>query len=281
VRFATYYDDNGHQRCGVATAGSLVPFTDAVESPHELIEMGIEAATMLPLAHEMALPLSDARIGPSVPEPRNIICVGRNYPLHAAEEGVDIPEVPLLFSKHTSTIRGPFDHIEWDASLTRQVDWEAEMGVVIGRPTRRVSAEDALDYVFGYTACNDVSARDIQFSDGQWLRGKSLDSFLPTGPVIVSPDEVGDPQSLALECRVNGVVKQTSSTAEMYHSVAEIISFCSQSFTLLPGDLILTGTPGGVGVFRDPPEFLSHGDVVEVEIERIGLLRNECLVRGR
>ena len=279
MRFVSYYEDNGDQRCGVATYGSLIPFRDVVDSPHRLIEIGVEAASMLPLAHDKAMPLGEARVGPSVPEPRNVICVGKNYPLHAEEEGEELPELPLLFSKHTSTITGPFDSIEWDASLTGEVDWEAELGVVIGRAARRVSPDDALDYVFGYTASNDVSARDLQFSDDQWFRSKSLDSFLPVGPVIVTPDEVGDPQSLALECRVNGVIKQSSNTAHMYHSVADVISFCSHSFTLLPGDLILTGTPGGVGVFRDPPEFLGHGDVVEVEIERIGLLRNECNVR--
>lgn len=277
MRFATYYDEEA-LRVGVVENDRVVPFLgDVVSSMGQLIEGGLEAAEQLAVDERSARPLSEVRLGPAVPVPRNIVCVGKNYPLHAVEEGADVPLFPLLFGKHTSTVNGPTDPIEWDPGYTDQVDWEAELVVVIGKSARRVSAGDALDHVFGYTAANDVSSREIQFGDGQWLRGKSLETFMPIGPVLVTPYELGDPQSLDLECRVNGVVKQSGNTAQMYHPVANVISYCSQAFTLLPGDVILTGTPAGVGVFRDPPEFLSDGDVVEVEIEGIGTLRNACL----
>ena len=148
--------------------------------------------------------------------------------------------------------------------------------MVIGRTARRVSRENALDHVFGYTCLNDVSARDLQFGDGQWVRGKSLDTFCPMGPALVTADEIGDPQRLAISCTVDGEVVQSSTTAMMYFGVAEIISYCSRSFTLEPGDVIATGTPAGVGVFREPPRFLGDGDRVAVEIERIGRLENVC-----
>jgi 5-carboxymethyl-2-hydroxymuconate isomerase len=164
--------------------------------------------------------------------------------------------------------------VKIDMGLTRQVDWEVELAVVIGRRARRVPAERALDHVFGYTVANDVSARDLQFSDGQWLRGKSLDTFCPLGPVVVTADEVGDPQRLGLRCRVNGATVQESSTAEMLFGVAELVAFCSRAFTLEPGDVLLTGTPWGCGAFMDPPRFLAPGDVLETEVEGIGTLRN-------
>jgi 2-keto-4-pentenoate hydratase/2-oxohepta-3-ene-1,7-dioic acid hydratase in catechol pathway len=168
--------------------------------------------------------------------------------------------------------------IRWDPALTTQVDWEAELGVVIGRRTRHVGRGEALDAVLGYTCLNDVSARDIQFPDGQWTRGKSLDTFCPMGPVLVTPDELGDPQDLAIRCLVNGEAVQDSRTSQMYFGVAEIIAYCSQAFTLEPGDVIATGTPSGVGTFRTPPRYLADGDEVVIEIEGIGRLVNTCRV---
>ena len=159
------------------------------------------------------------------------------------------------------------------------MDYEAELGVVIGRPTRNVTIGEALDAVLGYTCLNDVSARDLQFGDGQWVRGKSLDTFCPTGPVVVTADELGDPSDLAISCTVNGERLQSARTSDMFFNVATIISHCSRAFTLEPGDLIATGTPGGVGVFRKPPRFLADGDVVVVSIERIGELVNICRAR--
>ena len=160
--------------------------------------------------------------------------------------------------------------------LTAQVDYEAELAVVIGRTARRVSEADALDYVLGYTCLNDVSARDLQFGDGQWARGKSLDTFCPMGPALVTADEIPDPQDLDISCCVGDRIVQSANTSQMYFGVAAIISYCSQSFSLEPGDVIATGTPGGVGIFRDPPVLLADGDEVTVEIEGVGRLRNTC-----
>jgi 2-keto-4-pentenoate hydratase/2-oxohepta-3-ene-1,7-dioic acid hydratase in catechol pathway len=206
--------------------------------------------------------------------PRQIVAIGLNYHDHIRETGMETPERPLVFAKFPSSVAGPADEIVADEGLTSQVDWEVELGVVVGRTMRGVATEDALDHVLGYTIGNDVSARDVQFSDGQWTRAKSFDTFCPLGPAIVTPDEVGDPQALALHTRVNGEVVQDSSTAEMIFGVAELLSFCSRSFTLERGDVILTGTPWGCGGFMDPPRALHPGDVVETEIERLGVLRN-------
>jgi 2-keto-4-pentenoate hydratase/2-oxohepta-3-ene-1,7-dioic acid hydratase in catechol pathway len=220
--------------------------------------------------------MADAEVLAPVPRPGKIVAIGRNYRDHATEEGVEPPAAPLIFAKWPSSVVGPGAEIRWDPALTTQVDYEAELAVVIGRRARRIDRADALDHVFGYTCLNDVSARDIQFGDGQWVRGKSLDTFCPMGPVLVTADEIGDPQDLAISCTVGDERLQEARTSAMYFGIAEIISYCSQSFTLEPGDVIATGTPGGVGVFRMPPRFLADGDRVIVEIEGIGRLENVC-----
>jgi 2-keto-4-pentenoate hydratase/2-oxohepta-3-ene-1,7-dioic acid hydratase in catechol pathway len=206
--------------------------------------------------------------------PATIVAIGLNYLDHIRETGMDRPARPLVFSKFRSSVAGPGDPIRIDAGLTEQVDWEVELAVVIGRRAARVPEDDALGHVFGYTVANDVSARDLQFGDGQWVRGKSLDTFCPLGPVVVTADEIADPQALALRTRINGETVQDSSTSEMLFGVAELISFCSHSFTLEPGDVLLTGTPWGCGAFMDPPRFLQPGDVLETEIDGIGTLEN-------
>ena len=211
-----------------------------------------------------------------VPRPGKIVAIGRNYREHVEEEQADAPPAPLMFAKWPSAVVGDGAEIQWDRELTEQVDWEAELAVVISSTARNVAVDDALEHVLGYTCLNDVSARDLQFGDGQWTRGKSLDTFCPMGPAIVTADEIPDPQRLAIRCLVDGEVVQESTTERMFFGVAEIISFCSRSFTLEPGDVIATGTPGGVGVFRDPPRFLADGSVVIVEIEGIGRLTNTC-----
>jgi 2-keto-4-pentenoate hydratase/2-oxohepta-3-ene-1,7-dioic acid hydratase in catechol pathway len=221
-------------------------------------------------------PLHEADLLAPLPRPGKIVAIGRNYREHATEEGVEPPPAPLVFAKWPSSVVGPGAEIRWDPGLTDQVDYEAELAVVIGVRARRVAPADALAHVFGYTCLNDVSARDIQFGDGQWVRGKSLDTFCPMGPVLVTADEIGDPQDLAISCTVGDERVQDARTSAMYFGIAEIISYCSHSFTLEPGDVIATGTPGGVGVFRDPPRFLQDGDRVVVEIERIGRLENVC-----
>ena len=209
----------------------------------------------------------------SIDRPGKIICVGLNYKDHAAEQGTDLPTAPLLFAKWPNTLIGPGEPIVIPPEA-EQVDYEAELGVVIGSRVRRASEAKALDAVRGYVCVNDVSARDLQFADGQWTRGKSPDTFCPVGPRLVPREEVPDPQALAIRCLVNGEVLQDSSTAQMVFSVAEIIAYVSRTITLEPGDLIATGTPAGVGVFRDPKVLLQDGDEVTVEVEGLGTLTN-------
>ena len=206
--------------------------------------------------------------------PRKIVAIGLNYLDHIREAGLDPPSQPLVFAKFPSSVVGPDAAIELPLDITQRVDWEVELAVVIGRRARRVAPEDALGHVFGYTVANDVSARDLQFADGQWVRAKSLDTFCPVGPVVVTRDEIAEPQALRLTCRVNGEVMQDATTDLMVFGVAELISRCSHSFTLDPGDLLLTGTPWGCGDFMEPKRSLAPGDVVECEIDGIGTLRN-------
>jgi 2-keto-4-pentenoate hydratase/2-oxohepta-3-ene-1,7-dioic acid hydratase in catechol pathway len=204
--------------------------------------------------------------------PSKIVCVGLNYRDHAEEQNVPLPTRPLLFAKWPTTLIANGDPI-LIPSITQQVDYEAELGVVIGERCRRVSAQRALDVVSGYAAVNDVSARDLQFEDGQWVRGKSLDTFCPVGEVTPA-SEIADPQSLALRCILNGEVVQDSSTANMVFGVAEIIAFVTEAITLEAGDLIATGTPAGVGFCKTPPLFLQPGDTVRVEVEGLRAVEN-------
>ncbi len=210
--------------------------------------------------------------------PRTVIAIGLNYADHCREFGTPPPTTPVVFTKLPPSVVGDREDVVWSADVTDAVDWEAELGVVIGAPARDVGVDDALSRVFGYTVVNDVTARDIQKAEQQWVRAKSLDTFCPMGPVVVPAREIPDPQRLAIRSRVNGEVMQDSTTAEMIFSVAELVSRLSRSFTLQPGDVIATGTPLGVGAFRTPPVFLRDGDVVEIEIEGIGTLTNTCRV---
>ena len=203
--------------------------------------------------------------------PSKIVCIGLNYRDHAEEQDVDLPEAPLLFAKWPNTLIGAGEAIVIPP-ITSKVDYEAELGVVIGARMRNVSEENALEGVAGYLCLNDVSARDLQFSDGQWVRGKSLDTFCPVGPQLVPVADVPDPQRLSIRALVNGRVLQDSSTAQMVFGVAAVIAHVTRAITLEPGDLIATGTPAGVGAFRDPPVFLQPGDEVTIEIERLGAL---------
>ncbi len=223
------------------------------------------------------VPLSEVRLMAPVPNPSKVVAIGLNYMDHCREQNIEPPEAPILFAKFPSSVVGPGDAIRWDPALTSRVDYEVELAVVIGRTARRVPAADALDYVAGYTVCNDVSARDLQFGDKQWVRGKSLDTFCPLGPWLVTRDEIPDPQDLRLRCTVNGDCLQDSTTAEMIWGVRQLIETISQACSLFPGDVIATGTPHGVGVFRSPQVFLRDGDVVTVEVERIGQLTNHCV----
>ncbi len=222
-------------------------------------------------------PLSDVRLLAPIPRPRrNVVCVGLNYAEHAAESQVTqgAPEDPVYFTKPPSTVIGPEAPIPWHGHVSRRVDWEVELVVVVGRRGRDIPEDRALEYVFGYTVGNDITARDLQRRHQQWYKGKGLDGFCPLGPWIVTSDELTDPQDARLRLRVNGETKQDASTADMIFGVARLIAVLSLGMTLEPGDLMMTGTPSGVGFARQPPEYLQPGDVVEAEIDQIGLLRN-------
>jgi len=205
--------------------------------------------------------------------PTKIMAIGRNYAEHASEGGSDLPKAPLLFNKLPNALSAHNAPIVLPG-ISEQVDFEAELAVIIGKTAKRVSEADALDYIFGYSLINDVSARDLQFGDGQWTRGKSLDTFAPLGPFITTRDEIADVQSLKIEGLLNGTVMQSSNTSKMIFKVAYLVSYLSQGITLQSGDVIATGTPDGVGIFRKPPVLLKAGDVFEVKIEKLGILRN-------
>ncbi len=219
--------------------------------------------------------LADLELLSPVANPSKLLGVGDNYADHADELGDERPLAPLLFLKATSAIIGPLDLVTFSLADSQQVDFEAELAVVIGARCRSVPSEEALEHVLGYTLCNDVSARDAQYEvGGQWMRGKSFDTFAPLGPWIVTRDEIPAPVDLRITCKVNGETMQDSRTSRMIFGVAEIVAYASRFMTLEPGDVISTGTPSGVGSGRKPPVFLRDGDVVEVEVERVGALRN-------
>ena len=223
------------------------------------------------------VPSADAYWFAPVPRPGKIVCIGLNYHDHAAEIGLAVPKTPTIFSKFSSCVIAPGEPVVIPAS-SAQVDYEAELAVVIGRRATRVDADRAYDYVLGYTAFNDVTARDFQFGDVQWQRGKSCDTFAPMGQTIVTADEIPDPHTLRITLELNGTLMQDSNTSELIFRVPELIEFITSSITLEPGDVIATGTPPGVGYARKPPVFLKPGDVMEVGIDRIGRLGNPIVL---
>lgn len=218
----------------------------------------------------------DVRLTSPICRPSKIICLGKNYAEHAKEGGFDNPDKPLLFSKAPSALSGPFDPILLPKSCG-QIDWEVELAVIIGKACKRVSRANAMEYIAGFTVMNDVSAREAQFGDGQWFRGKSLDTFAPLGPALVTPDEIGDINNLQLTTRVDGVLMQDGNTADLIFDIPFLIEYISKDMTLIPGDVISTGTPSGVGIFRNPPIVLKPGNVVECWIESIGSITNTVM----
>lgn len=272
VRFAA----NGGPLWGVQQADGIVPLSGLREevSYRQLADDGFLDLVegKLDVAADHAVSRDKARILAPVPQPGKIVCVGLNYHDHAEEQDEDVPDTPLLFGKAPSAVTNPESPIIHPADL-EQVDYEVELGVVVGRTARNVDTEKAHEVVAGYTAINDVSGRDAQVEDGQFLRGKSYDTFCPMGPALV-PDRYVDPTGLDVACRVNGDTKQSSNTDQFIFGVDELVEYISSAMTLHPGDIVSTGTPGGVGVFRDPPELLDPGDDVEIEIEGIGTLHN-------
>ena len=208
--------------------------------------------------------------------PSKIFCVGRNYAEHAAELSNKLPEKPLIFSKYPTCVIARGDTVQWYNDITQQVDWEGELVVVIGKTAKNISEDRAYEHVFGYTIANDISARDLQDSESQWVRAKAQDTFCPLGPAIVTTDDIPDPHNLRIVTQVNGETMQDGNTKDMIFKVPYLVSYLSRTFTLLPGDLILTGTPSGVGKAMKPPRFLKDGDEVSVTIESIGTLSNRC-----
>jgi 2-keto-4-pentenoate hydratase/2-oxohepta-3-ene-1,7-dioic acid hydratase in catechol pathway len=237
----------------------------------EILDAGDSLAELLP--GDSIGPLGAHPMTAPVPKGAKIICVGLNYRDHAEESGQPVPESPILFAKFSNSVIGHGTPIRIPPDVS-QADYEAELAVVIGREAKRVTPAESLDHVLGYTCLNDVSARDFQFVDGQWMRGKSPDTFCPIGPWIVTTDEIPDPQGLAISCVLNGETVQDSSTKQMVFGVSELVAFISTWITLEPGDVIATGTPPGVGFARKPQLFLQDGDRVEVDIEGIGRLSN-------
>jgi 2-keto-4-pentenoate hydratase/2-oxohepta-3-ene-1,7-dioic acid hydratase in catechol pathway len=249
--------------------GSLAQARTALALGRRLLKSG--------KAHEIALPLAGARLLAPIPRPRkDIVCLGRNYAEHAKESGGSVPAVPIFFTKPPTCVVGPEASVIHH-TVTRQLDYEVELAVIIGRRGRDIPVERALDHVFGYTIMNDITARDLQRLHEQWFKGKSLDTFAPMGPVVVHRSAVPDPQTLTLRLRVNGEERQHAGTRSMVFAVAQIISTLSAGMTIEPGDIIATGTPEGVAMGMTSPRWLKPGDVVEAEIEGIGVLRNRIV----
>src|SRR6266542_6537313 len=274
MRLCSYRDGRLAERVAVVDEDRGVPASDLVpggpRTMGELIAGGDDGLSAIRNAADPerirsdGRPLAELELLAPVPRPGKIVAIGRNYREHAAEEGAEQPVAPLIFAKFASSVIGPGDDVRWDPTLTSQVDYEAELAVIIGKRTRGVPVERAIEFVFGYTCLNDVSARALQFADGQWTRGKSLDTFCPIGPRVVSREEIGDPQALRIRCRLNGETVQDASTADMIFGIAELVAFVSETITLEAGDVIATGTPPGVAFGRAEPRYLQGGDTVEV-----------------
>ena len=287
MRLVTYVSEN-RLSIGAVEPRGVIDLAALAPDMLSLIEGGpalLDQARALIASASSATPIDAERVTllAPIPQPRrNIMCLGLNYAEHARESAEargreyqkHAQAHPVFFTKATHTINRHEGVIPFDAEVSAQIDWEAELGLIIGRTGKNIPIEHAYDYVFGYTCLNDISARDLQANHSQFFKGKSLDGACPLGPWIVTADEIPDPQHLQVTCRVNGVVKQHASTEAMIFHIPDIIAILSRGMTLDAGDIIATGTPSGVGFARKPPEFLKPGDVVEVEIEKIGVLRN-------
>lgn len=257
---------------GILPPSDMLSLIQSGQQTWEILRQTAAWAETHPISS--SYPLADLKLSMPIANPSKIICVGLNYMDHCREQNLEIPKSPVLFAKFPSTLIGHEQPITWSDKISSQVDYEAELAVIIGKTARNVTAERAYEYVAGYSIINDISARDVQFADQQWVRGKSFDTFCPMGPFFVTPDEIGNPMELPIRLSLNGKVMQESNTNEMIFKLPYLIEFITQTCTLLPGDIISTGTPAGVGVFQDPKVLLKPGDLLEVEIDGLGLLRN-------
>jgi 2-keto-4-pentenoate hydratase/2-oxohepta-3-ene-1,7-dioic acid hydratase in catechol pathway len=286
MRLVSYQGENGIRVAAVRDGEYVDLHSAASYIPASMNELLAGGPKLMERARKVAergkgIPREVVSLAPPVPSPQKIFCVGLNYADHARETGKELPSEPVIFNKFATALRGDGDDIVLPR-LSREVDYEAELVAVIGRGGRHIPRDRALDHVAGYCCGHDVSARDWQLRKpgGQWLLGKSFDSFAPMGPALVTADEVGATDNLRIQLRLNGNVMQNSTTAQLIFSVAELVSYISGVCTLAPGDVIFTGTPPGVGVARKPPVFLQPGDMVEVEIERIGVLHNRVVAEA-
>ena len=279
------YQLKGETAVGAVTEEqNIVPMTAVAPDMLSLIRSGpagLDNARAHLAASTEAIPLEHATLLAPLPNPpRNIMCLGKNYAEHAAETQrvwggqSELPQFPMIFNKATTSINGPYSDIPYDASVSTAIDFEAELLVIIGRTGKNISREEAMDFIFGYTVMNDLTARDLQRRHKQFFKGKSLDGHAPFGPWIVTADSLPDPHNLRVTCHVNDVLKQDDSTSKMIFDIPETIAQLSLGMTLLPGDLIATGTPSGAGFARTPPEYLQPGDVVTCTVEGIGSIRN-------
>jgi len=269
MKILQYYD-NKQVQLGILEGDKVF----SLEFSGDMIDFILERPGYI--IKKIPMSLDDIEFAPALARPSKIVCVGLNYLDHIRESHGEVPERPVLFSKFSTSLLAHRKNITWNTDLTKKVDFEAELAVIIGKATYNCPEEKVMGNIFGYTCANDVSARDLQFGDGQWVRGKSLDTFCPLGPWIVTADEIKEPNTLPIKCSLNGVLMQDSNTELMIFKIPELISFISRNFTLLPGDVILTGTPHGVGTFREPSIYMKDGDSVTVEIEGIGELTNNC-----
>jgi 2-keto-4-pentenoate hydratase/2-oxohepta-3-ene-1,7-dioic acid hydratase in catechol pathway len=287
MKLVTYQPNGGGAQLGVVVDGKVINLAEASGGrlPNDMRSFIEQGESAVKLAQEIAskggangVPESSVKLLAPISNPSKLIAIGLNYMDHVRESGAKVPQIAVMFTKYTSSIVGTGDEIRWDPAVTSKVDWEAELAVVIGKRASKVKEADAFDYILGYMNCHDVSARDLQQERGdQWIMGKSLDTFGPLGPYLVTKDEVPDPNNLGIKCLVNGTPMQNSNTREMIFKIPHLIAYLSRAITLYPGDVITTGTPDGVGGARKPPIFLKNGDVVTVEVEGLGQLTNTCV----
>ncbi len=292
MKLVTFKPRGGSAQLGAIVGDRVVNLAEAsggklpndMKSLLELGDDGLKLAKKVATkkaAGEIGVKLSDVKLLAPISNPNKVVAIGLNYLDHIRESNAKVPSIPIMFTKYTTSIIGDGDTIRWSASETAKVDWEVELALVIGTRAYRVTEEDSFNYIAGYTVANDVSARDLQGERGdQWIRGKSLDTFCPLGPCIVTKDEIADPHNLGLRTIVNGQTMQDSNTKELLFKIPHLIAYLSRAFTLLPGDVVITGTPPGVGSGMKPPVFLKNGDVVKVEIDGIGSLTNPCVAEA-
>lgn len=270
----------GQERPGLQQDNGIVDLRAHYPEIPDIGEVFFRQGWMQRLTHQdFPAKTMSVRMGSPVSKPSKIICLGKNYLEHAKEGGFDVPQTPLLFCKTPNTLNGPYDAVMLPRS-SGQVDWEVELAVVIAKEGKRLSPENAYDHVAGFCVMNDVSGRQAQFADSQWFRGKSFDTFAPLGPALVTPDEIDDVNNLTLTSSVNGQVMQKGNTRDMIFDIPFLLANISEDITLMPGDVIATGTPSGVGIFRNPPIVLKPGDEVECHIDQIGTIRNHFIDGG-